>query len=70
MQRHTLSVRRRPAGQQAFGKRKRRSLMAAGRNTFNITEINSGHRYLVDTGAQLSVLPATDWVVEVTRVTD
>ena len=35
--------------------------MAAGRNTFNITEINSGHRYLVDTGAQLSVLPATDW---------
>ena len=35
--------------------------MAAGRNTFNIMELNSGNRYLVDTGAQLSVLPATDW---------
>ena len=35
--------------------------MAAGKNTFNITERNSGTQYLVDTGAQLSVLPATAW---------
>ena len=35
--------------------------MSAGKNTFFITDRNSGNKYLVDTGAQLSVIPATDW---------
>ena len=34
--------------------------MSAGTNTFFVTDRNSGNRYLVDTGAQLSVIPATD----------
>ena len=46
-------------GQQA-GKLDRRSLMAAGKNTFFIKDRNSGNQYLVDTGAQLSVIPATE----------
>ena len=35
--------------------------MAAGTNSFFITDRNSGNRYLVDTGAELSVIPATEW---------
>ena len=46
-------------GQQA-GKLDRRSLMAAGKNSFFIRDRNSGQQYLVDTGAQLSVIPATE----------
>ena len=34
--------------------------MAAGKNTFFIKDRNSGNQYLVDTGAQLSVIPATE----------
>ena len=34
--------------------------MAAGTNTFFVTDRNSGNKYLVDTGAQISVIPATE----------
>ena len=34
--------------------------MSAGKNTFFILERNSGSRYLVDTCAQVSVIPATE----------
>ena len=36
-------------------------MAAAGTTSFFIRDGNSGGQYLVDTGAQLSVLPATDW---------
>ena len=42
-------------------KRDRRSLMAAGKNTFFVKDHNSGNLFLVDTGAEVSVLPATSW---------
>ena len=35
--------------------------MAAGKTTFYIRDHNSGGTFLVDTGAQVSVLPATVW---------
>ena len=55
-----MPLRNRPSGQ--VGKRDRRSLMAAaGTTSFFIRDGNSGNQYLVDTGAQLSVLPATEW---------
>ena len=36
-------------------------MAAAGKPKFLVTDRNSGSRYLIDTGAQVSVLPATEW---------
>ena len=49
-----------PSGSQG-GKRDRQLLMAAGKNTFFVKDHNSGNLFLVDTGAEVSVLPATSW---------
>ena len=56
-----MPVRQRPTRQEV-GKRDRRSLMAAaGTTSFFIKDDHSGTKFLVDTGAQRSILPATSW---------
>ena len=56
-----MSVCNRSTGQKV-GKRDRRSLMAAaGTTSFFVKDKHSGTQFLVDTGAQKSILPATSW---------
>ena len=55
-----MSLRFRPPGY--GGKQDRRSLMAAaGTTSFFVKDRHSGSQFLVDTGAQESILPATEW---------